>query len=54
MKDTKGFYQTIAYWLPKKLIYYCLIRAWANSGQGQWSSEDVTKITADVMIRRWA
>lgn len=52
-KDSKGFYQIIACWLPKKLIFYCLIRAWGNATTGKWSNEDITKVTADEMIRRW-
>ena len=52
-KDTKGFYQTIAWWLPKKLIYFCLIRGWANSTTGEHSETVASEISADEMIKRW-
>ena len=52
-QDTKGFYQTIAWWLPKKLIYFCLIRGWANATTGSYSKENAGTITCDEVIRRW-
>ena len=52
MSDTKGFYQTIAWLLPKKLVYYCLIRAWANATTNKDGNYS-TKITADEVIGRW-
>lgn len=52
-KDSGRFYQKIAWKLPKKLIYYCLIRGWSNAVSGKYSNTDAAKITADEMIRRW-
>ena len=52
-KDTKGFYQTIAWWLPKKLVYFAGIRLWANASTGKWSNEEAPKITLDVALQRW-
>jgi len=52
-KDTGNFHQTIAWWLPKKLVYFCLIRGWANATTGEYSDTDAMKITADEVMRRW-
>ena len=52
-QDSQGFYQIIAWWLPKKLVYYVLIRAWGNATTGKFSDSDATKITADELIQRW-
>ena len=48
------FWRRLAIKLPKKLVYYAIIRAWAHatscpSGYG----EDVTITTMDNAIRRW-
>lgn len=52
-KDSRGFYQTIAWLLPKKLIYFCLIRGWANATTGKYEDTDATKITVAMMVKRW-
>lgn len=53
MSDTKGFYQIIAWLLPKKLVYYCLIRGWVNATTNKYSDTYSMEITTDEMIKRW-
>lgn len=52
-KDTKGFYQRLAWVLPKELVYHCMIRGWANATTGKWRGVDATRVTVDDALRRW-
>jgi len=52
-KEKVPFYDWLAWKLPKKLIYFCLLRAWAKATTGKYGKEDATKVTMDDAIRRW-
>lgn len=39
--------------LPRKLIYWCLIQAWAEATSGEYGNEIVTKTTMGDAIDRW-
>ena len=39
--------------LPRLIVYFALIRAWVNATTGQWSDQDIGKVTADEMCERW-
>lgn len=45
--------KTLAFWLPKKLVYWCVIRAWAYATQGPYSSTVATSISASEVLNRW-
>jgi hypothetical protein len=39
--------------LPRCVVYYAVIRAWAEATSGQWSHEDVTGVMASDIVKRW-
>jgi hypothetical protein len=43
----------VAWWLPRKVVYFAVIRAWAHATDGQYGSTVVPEVTADVVLRRW-
>ena len=47
------FAMHIAYSLPRSVVNWALIRAWAHATAGPWSHEDVSSVTASEMIKRW-
>ncbi|GIK36549.1 MAG: hypothetical protein BroJett011_03820 [Chloroflexota bacterium] len=47
------WYQWLAWQLPRELIYYVLIRAWAYATTGQYSNTVISEISMDEAIRRW-
>ena len=47
-----NFYRWLSYKLPKNLIYFAVIRAWANATTGEYGSEVATSITCDKVIER--
>jgi len=47
------FYEKLCYWLPKRLVYRCLLRAYINAVTGKYSSSVVPEITMREVIDRW-
>lgn len=43
----------IAWLLPRWLIYFAIIRAWANATTGQYGNTNPSDLTVYTMIRRW-
>ena len=43
----------IAWILPKRIIYFCLIRAWAKATTGKWSNTIGPEVRMDEVIKRW-
>ena len=43
----------LAYQLPKSVIYFAVIRAWAYATTGEWSKESPLEVTAETVLRRW-
>ena len=39
--------------LPKRLVYYAVLRAWIFASTGQWNNEEVPAITAHDILQRW-
>ena len=51
-KIKKGFYERIAWLLPEKLLYYCVIRAMAIATTGKWSNQEAPSITSIEVLKR--
>ncbi len=51
MKDT--FLCWLAYKLPKKLVYFCVIRVFANATTGKYGKQMVSELTFIEAINRW-
>ena len=47
------FAMHLADMLPRYIVYYAVIRAWAEATTGQWSHEDATGVTASDVVKRW-
>ena len=47
------FAMHVAYALPRSVVNWTLIRAWAHATTGQWENEEVSSVTASEMIKRW-
>ena len=43
----------LAWFIPRKLVYFAAIRLWANSTQGQWSHVYPMDVTVDEAVERW-
>ena len=39
--------------LPRCIVYYAVIRAWAEATTGQWSHEDATSVGVSDVVKRW-
>ena len=48
LKDTIS--QKIAKLLPKNIVYFAIIRAWAT---GKYSNQVVPDVTMEQLIKRW-
>lgn len=51
MKDK--LIQTIAWWLPRRLAYWCAVRVIAHGTQGPWSNQVVPDLLAMDALKRW-
>ena len=47
--------QWIAYHLPRRIVYWCAIRATVHAtiAKSEWQRDDVTKITIPTVLSRW-
>ncbi len=45
--------QWIANHLPRRVIYFCVIRAWAYATTGKYSSTIAPDITVAEILKRW-
>ena len=43
----------IAHHLPRKVVYFATIRAWANATIEEYSSITATEVTAVEVLDRW-
>jgi len=43
----------LAMWLPKRLVYFCLIRCISYGTTGRYSIEVVQEVTAMDILDRW-
>lgn len=43
----------IAWWLPRRLAYWCAIRLGAHATQGRWSNQNVPDLTFMDALKRW-
>jgi hypothetical protein len=49
----KRVYQWLAWRLPRRVLYWAVIRAWSIATTGQWSGEiSDTGLGADVLLGR--
>ena len=51
LKDTIS--QKIAKLLPKNIVYFAIIRAWAKATTGKYSNQVVPDVTMEQLIKRW-
>lgn len=42
----------IVWKLPRRFLYWSIIRAWANASTGEWSHVDATAVTVNQMLSR--
>lgn len=50
----ENFHFKFVWFLPKKLVYFCLIRAWVYGTTGIHSNTDANLVTMNEIARRWA
>ena len=43
----------VALHLPKRVVHWCLMRAWSYGVQGKYSHSDVNRVTASTIVKRW-
>lgn len=48
-----NFYFWLAYIIPKKLVYWCLIRAICIATTGEYKKTDASTITAMEVLKRF-
>ncbi len=48
------FWFSLAWKLPKKLVYYCGVRMGAHATTGQYGSDNVDEVTMIETLKRWA
>ena len=46
-------WQWLASKLPKRLVYFAVIRVWAYGTTGEFAATEVMNLTVDEAIRRW-
>lgn len=51
MMDTVA--PAVVWHCPHWLVYWCMIRAWANATTGPYSDQEATAVTADKILTRW-
>lgn len=44
---------TIAWWLPRRLVYWCAIRVGAHATRGPYSHEEVPSLKFIDALKRW-
>ena len=44
--------RAIAFKLPMRIVYWCIIRAWSIATTGKYSDTNVTTVTVDQMLKR--
>ena len=44
---------SIAWFMPKWLVYWCSIRLIANATQGEWGNQNATELKAMEALKRW-
>jgi hypothetical protein len=49
-----SWFQSLTYYLPNKLVYFCAIRVWAEATSGVYGNTVVPTITAGEAIQRFA
>lgn len=43
----------IAAWMPRWLVYHCVIRAGVHATTGRWSNQEVPAVTLMDIMKRW-
>ena len=52
-RDKERIQMWFTWRLPKRLIYFAIIRAWAHAMTGEYSNVEAPSVTVDQMIRVW-
>ncbi len=47
------FWVGLAWWMPNKLVYWCVVRAMANATTGIWGDTIASELTAFQVLERW-
>jgi len=45
-----NFYQRVAHLLPKPIVYYCIIRAFAAVTYDEWGSDELENMTVRELL----
>ena len=48
-----GLCRGLAWLLPRRVVYFCVIRAWAFATCGEYGTTVATEVTADEVVQRW-
>ena len=51
---SERIWQFLAWHVPAKLVYFCVVRAGAYASQGQWSGEEISSISIMKTLQRWS
>lgn len=51
--NMEKLWQWVAYHLPRRVVYFAAIRAWAYATTGKYSSEVAPAVTMDRVLIRW-
>jgi hypothetical protein len=50
---SEDFWLKLAWWLPRRLVYWCAIRLGCHATQGQWDTESPTTLLMVDALNRW-
>jgi len=48
----EGLEMAVAYRLPRRIVYWCVVRAWNNATMGKWSHVEVPAVTVREILER--
>ena len=49
----EGILRWFSWRLPRQLVYFCLIRAWAYATSGEFGITDVPRVSMSRVVKRW-
>lgn len=52
-RRTDAVWNWIAWRLPRKLVYFATIRAWAHGTTGKWGHVEAPAALASDVVKRW-
>lgn len=52
-RTQERFWFWLAWRLPRRLVYFAVIRAWAHGTTGQWGDTEAPGLRVDEALQRW-